>query len=734
MVWAVVSALLFLFFPTVFLGIHSFFHRDFGALAYPIIHYSKESYLSGEIPLWNPLSHCGIPFLAQWGTMALYPPSLFYIFFPLPWSINVFCLLHLLFGAAGMYIFARRWINNDIAALFSSVVFVFNGVTLSCLMWPNYTAALAWAPWIFYAFDKAVRHGGRYIAFAIIFSVFQFMAGVPEILILTHLITISISIYKAINKEAQIIKIAFRFTVIIISVLTIAAMQLLPFLDLLMQSHRTAEIDFAKWSMPGWGLANFFVPLFHYFKTYQNTFVQSEQAFITSYYFPLGALALAIFGIIRVDSKKRIMFLLLLFFSISMALGSNSFIYNFISSFLPFFNKIRYPVKFIILLTFIIPFLAGYGLKALINDNKKAIKVLLAFVLIFILIGLIILFFNWKYPFPMDQLKETVINSVFRYLFLILFSGTLIVCLKYNNYFVISFLISILIIAVDGKYHLPNFHPTIPSEHLESRLWEQSVEDKKPTFGMGRVFISPFAEEKLLRSVVSEWTANFIGKRLAQWSNLNLLEEIPKVNGAFTLQLIHQKQLEKMLYRTNNILTDGILRFLNVAYITKPGAIVEWTKYTNTMPIVSGGQIIRIMDNNAALEYILSLSFDPEKEVIIDKSEIEKYTEHSSIKSQNVIISNVKYSNHKIEFDYECNEQSIITISQAYFKNWRVFIDGKEYPLLRANYAFQAFPAPAGKHKAVIEYIDKLFIYGMLISYIGLILISAVVIKRKREN
>ena len=59
-------------FPKVALGLHSFVYRDYGVLAYPFIHYAHESFWRGELPLWNPLSNCGAPFLAQWGTMALY--------------------------------------------------------------------------------------------------------------------------------------------------------------------------------------------------------------------------------------------------------------------------------------------------------------------------------------------------------------------------------------------------------------------------------------------------------------------------------------------------------------------------------------------------------------------------------------------------------------------------------------------------------------------------------------
>ncbi|HON09204.1 MAG TPA: hypothetical protein PLW02_13990, partial [Verrucomicrobiota bacterium] len=54
-----ITVSLIIFFPTVFIGIDSFFYRDFGVLAYPIIFHGKQS--MPELPLWNPLSHCGVP-------------------------------------------------------------------------------------------------------------------------------------------------------------------------------------------------------------------------------------------------------------------------------------------------------------------------------------------------------------------------------------------------------------------------------------------------------------------------------------------------------------------------------------------------------------------------------------------------------------------------------------------------------------------------------------------------
>src|SRR6185295_885388 len=165
-------------FPSIAIGDQSWFNRDYGVLGYPFIFYHHESFWRGEVPLWNPLSNCGGPFLAQWGTMTLYPLSLIYLIFPLPWSLNAFCLGHLWLAGFGMYWLARRWTGHQFAATFAAVVFVFNGLTLSCLNWPNYLVALGWMPWLAYATERALREGRRAVLAAALIGSLQMLSGV----------------------------------------------------------------------------------------------------------------------------------------------------------------------------------------------------------------------------------------------------------------------------------------------------------------------------------------------------------------------------------------------------------------------------------------------------------------------------------------------------------------------------------------------------------------------------
>src|SRR6266699_6849225 len=106
----ILAACIFAAYPEVVLGVRTFFFRDFGFFGYPLAFHHRESFWRGELPLWNPLSNCGLPFLAQWNTLTLYPGSIFYLLFPLSWSLGVFCLAHLFLAGLGMYRLAFRCI------------------------------------------------------------------------------------------------------------------------------------------------------------------------------------------------------------------------------------------------------------------------------------------------------------------------------------------------------------------------------------------------------------------------------------------------------------------------------------------------------------------------------------------------------------------------------------------------------------------------------------------------
>jgi hypothetical protein len=169
-------------YPDVIFGGSTFFHRDFAAFGYPLAAYHREALWEGELPMWTPLSYCGLPFLAQWNTMTLYPLSLFYLLLPLSWSG---CVVPSFLGGMGMYFLARSWTGNSLAASFAGLAFIFNAVLLHSLMWPNNMAGFGWLPWVVLTVERAWREGGRRIFLAALVGAMQMLAGALEVIPLT---------------------------------------------------------------------------------------------------------------------------------------------------------------------------------------------------------------------------------------------------------------------------------------------------------------------------------------------------------------------------------------------------------------------------------------------------------------------------------------------------------------------------------------------------------------------
>src|SRR5882724_6351299 len=165
----------------ILLGLRTFIIRDYGMFSYPAAYFQRECFWQGELPFWNPFNHCGLPFLAQWNTLALYPPALIYLLLPLGWSLSFFCLAHLFWGGLGMYFLARRWTGNGLAAGLAGVIFSFNGLTLNFLMWPSHVATFGWLPWVLWLGPE----GGLKGVGAVGAAALQMLAGGPETILFT---------------------------------------------------------------------------------------------------------------------------------------------------------------------------------------------------------------------------------------------------------------------------------------------------------------------------------------------------------------------------------------------------------------------------------------------------------------------------------------------------------------------------------------------------------------------
>jgi len=733
---AIVTLLLVASFPKVLLGFESFYYRDYGVLGYPFVYYHHAAFWRGEFPLWNPLSNCGAPFLAQWGTMAVYPFSLFYLVLPLPWSLTWFCFGHVVLGALGVYTLACRWTGSRLGAGIGGFGFAFNGVMFSCLLWPNYTVALGWMPWVVFTLEKAWAEGGRKSVLAAIVAALQLLSGVPELILLTWILVCTLgarTFWKATPNERR--SMVMRTGLVVILAAGLGAVQLLPFFDLLQHSHRDHTYSVSKWAMPGWGLANFLAPLFHCFQTPEGPFFQYGQEFITSYYPGLAILLLAACALWRSRDARAWVIFAVSIACVWLAFGENGFLFRCFKKALPMVSIARYPIKFVIVTGFTLPLLAAFAFKR-VEENQEQPgqrkRLMIVGSILLVLLGLV-LFQAKTHPFRFDQPDATLSNGLARAGFLAAFAMVLYFLLNAQAARIRSLLVggALLILAGDIRTHTTEQNPSLPNQYFTPGLWQEETHAKAPRIGDSRVFITPEAEKLLLRSGVEKASDQYLGKRLALWSNLNLLDEIPKVNGSSTLQIREQMLVQKGIYDTTNGLASGLLDFLGVSYQSSKENVLEWEQRTNRCAFITGGQRAEVKADDAALGALLDPEFDPRKTVYLspkrDSEQLIQARATESARSDKAIegssavrISDAKVSAQRVEFRTEATERSICVIPQSYYHCWTASIDGVPTELLRANVAFQAVVVPPGGHQVVIVYRDPMFRCGLGITILSL--------------
>lgn len=760
------ALLIFATFPQVLLGLQTFVVRDYGFFAHPLAHFQREAFWRGELPLWNPLNNCGVPFLAQWNTMPLYPPALIYLLAPLTWSLSFFCLTHQWLAGLGAYFLARRWTGNNFAAAFAGVAFAFNGLTLNLLMWPSHIATFAWMPWVILLGERAWREGGRMIYLAALVGAMQMLAGGPETILFTWLLLTALWVvelarprrlqgeqgalagFEAGTTRGQI---ALRFPIVVLLVTALTVVQLLPFLDLAAHSQRDAGYADSRWAMPLRGWANFLVPMAFGRVWNMGVFFQHGQAWTSSYYLGMAATLLGALAIWR--ARERRVWLLALATGVAwlLAFGDNLPPVRWLRQAVPQLSLMTYPVKFVLLIAFLVPQLAAFAVARIwksagrgpgpesgpSSGDPSSVFRSPAFVSIaaiggvmFFLIG-VILVWAWRMPMANDDPTATLINGAIRAGFLLASVGLLLVLGRSQSALRFAPVALLLVAWLDVYTHAPTQNPTVANWIYEPRLARTKLNQQpQPAAGESRVMVSPAAELRFTQLTTRNPADNFIVKRLGYFANCNLLDNVPKVNGFFSLYPREIGELMSALYGSTNLHPTGLHDFMGVSQITARENFVEWQARTNFLPFITAGQQPAFMDETNTLYGMVRPDFDGRSVVFLPPAARAYVT---ATNRANVRLAGWRFGAERIECEVEAESAALVVLAQTFYHRWRAYVDDRPVPLLRANFAFQAVEVPAGKHRVRLAYEDGPFKLGALVSVAALVVCSAGVWRGRRR-
>jgi hypothetical protein len=705
------GVLVFLSYPQVFLGFQTFIYRDFGVFSYPIAFHLHENFWHGEIPLWNPLNNCGTPFLAQWNTQVLYPPALFYLLFPVSWSLGVFCLLHLFLGGWGMFLLASHWTRNRFAAAFAGVVFSFNGLTLNCLMWPATIAALGWMPWVVWLTRQAWRKGGRSLIAAALVGALQMLTGGTEVVLLTWFLLGTLGLFELMRGESPRRQTFLRTGLVVLLITGLSAAQLLPFFDLLNCSRHQENIFASQWPMPATGWFNFLVPFFHCHPYQGGVFMQIGQNWTASYY--VGVITLVLAARAVWQSRRGWVWLLaaLSLLCLILALGDATPVYRWLSRHISAIGLIRFPIKFVILPVFALALLGALGLAEKKYDAGQKTAgtgrqwCFIWFATVALITGIICL--NYRFQLPrVDELAAALNGSIRMALFTAILGGLLLLEKSSKPGLRQSMqLFLLLLVWLDLYRHAPQ-PPTVDRAIYRPNAF--LLQTSPPRLGVARAMIPPSVLGKLYDAFIPDVAEDYVNRRLTLTPNCNLLDEVPTVNGFFPLLLPEHLAL------SNGDPTNPLLDFLGVSQILGIETnTFGWKARTTFKPLLTGGQMPVFADDTIAQQQLTSTNFNPRQEVYLPLAAKAFITATNPAR---VKISSARYSAQQIEAGTEADAPAMVVAAQTYYHPWRAYVDGKPTPLWRADYGFQALEIPAGAHRIKLVYEDRQFYLGGIIS------------------
>ncbi|MFH1957944.1 MAG: YfhO family protein [bacterium] len=356
-IFAVFFLLLLIFFHKIIFTGQSFFVRDTLIQFHPWRVFAAEQIKAGKIPLWNPYTYSGMPFLANMQSAIFYPPNILFYVLPFAAAYKFYILFHFFLAGFFMYLLMRDFGVSEKAAFVSGIVFAFNGYLLARIEFLSVLGTSVWLPAAFLLLRKCLKPARSFkdiILLGIVFSV-QFFAGHPQVLLYGIFLLVLYAVcndikYRIIN-ALPVLAVSGLIAVLI------SAVQLLPSLEFLSHSIRAGGLDYgivSANSLSLRGLFNFFNPFPEY---HHNFWASACYIGIIPVFFSVSSL---------LSRKKIVLFFGVVFLlSIFFATGKFNPLFKFFYGAVPLFGSIRHPAAILYLSVFSAAVLAGFGLDRL---------------------------------------------------------------------------------------------------------------------------------------------------------------------------------------------------------------------------------------------------------------------------------------------------------------------------------------------------------------------------------
>lgn len=341
--------------------------RDQGDFFYPLKLYTAARLRLGQVPLWNPLSGTGEPWLANAQSGPFYPPTLLFLLPRAALAGGLFLLVHYAVAVWGARRFLKAENVSDSGALLGAAAFAASGFAASLSVYWNHFGAWAYVPAIASVARAGFPRRASVAGFALLVGL-QAMAGSPEI----SLATAALSAALAWNARPEFpeppspMPRGVRLRRCAAGLLLGAALSgwaIVPLAELALHSDRREALPAAERDVGavGWrdagSVAGFTAPSF-------------GGAYLATLFLPPFVLVAAA-GAFGEDHRRRLALTLAAFALLGVVLAASGPPGAWLRA-LPPLDRFRYPAKGLVWTSFGAAMLAGLGLDALRFAPKES--------------------------------------------------------------------------------------------------------------------------------------------------------------------------------------------------------------------------------------------------------------------------------------------------------------------------------------------------------------------------
>ena len=696
------------------------------------------------LPLWNPYNFSGTPLLANYQSQTLYPLGILYLLLPQPIAWTIMVMLQLVLGMAFMYLFSYEIGLSKSASVITAITFNLSSFAVSWIEFNTVWHTILWLPLLLYLVERGISQKRltlwKQVLF--IFSLFSAItAGHPQdflncFLFLIIYIIVRLLTFRSWTNEEKFLFISYHLPFIIIIPFLLAAPQLLPTIELFKNSARVAhdyEQIVSKMLVQWWQL-----PLLVVSDFFGNPATKTH--FIGDYVgrtLSIGVVGFSLVIATLVDQKKCFHKTFFFWTAIAILLITvNTPITQLLNRYPIPIMSTGTPTRILFLLMLAFSILAGFGFDSFVKQKKIVIR------MPFILFGIFVLLWLFALLHPsvpglvyaaqsFNVMKRAMLFSS------IIFSA-IIAILVVKKYSSLAIYLLIALSVVELLYSFTKFNPFVPSSFV---FPENSVMQFVKTnagiyryWGYGTAAVEAnFATQTNTYSLDGtdplnlKWYNEFIQAsrdgNIAQAFNRTTRSDAQLAPGygtgdlpsnIYRLRLMDLLGVKYIINRSENPISDKTFstdRFKPV-WQKDTWTIFENLKVAPRFFLTT--DVKSYMDTNDFERKFFST--DNNFTIFLRDTD---FVNLPKLSGNTQIISLLSYSPTKIEFLTDSDGTQVLFLSDTYDPGWTAKIDEKKTTIYKANWAFRAIVVPPGNHKITFIYFPKSFTIGLYISFIG---------------